>query len=110
MDGKHSVSVQSDDPAAVTEGLVWAKKTWGQLVRLPGKSFQGLAQEGREQVSTAAKASAQSQAEAPDQTDDPPPICGVHQVPMVHVNGRKGLFWSCHEKDADGSWCTYRPR
>ena len=34
VDGKHSVSVQSDDPAAVTEALIWAKKSWGQLVHL----------------------------------------------------------------------------
>ncbi|MGH7485624.1 MAG: hypothetical protein ACREMY_08490, partial [bacterium] len=45
VDGKHSVSVQSDDPAAVTEALVWAKKTWGQLIRLPGKPFQSLSKE-----------------------------------------------------------------
>ncbi len=56
MDGKHSVSVQSDDPAAVTEGLLWAKKTWGQLLRLPGKPFQGLAQEGQQQSDQPTKA------------------------------------------------------
>jgi hypothetical protein len=28
VEGKHSVSVASDDPAAVTEGLVWAQATY----------------------------------------------------------------------------------
>ena len=54
VDGKHSVSVQSDDPAAVTEGLLWAKKTWGQLVRLPGKSFPTLTQDGSVPIDQAA--------------------------------------------------------
>ena len=37
IDGKHTVSVQSDDPAATTETLVWAKKTYDQLRRLGTK-------------------------------------------------------------------------
>src|SRR5215217_8270539 len=101
VDGKHSVSVQSDDPAAVTEGLIWAKKTWGQLVRLPGKSFQSLQGEDREQTNH----SVQSPSEP-----DAPPICAVHNLPMVRVQGKKGPFWSCHQKMADGvTWCSYKP-
>src|SRR5207249_8505520 len=34
VDGKHAVSVQSDDPAAVTEGLVWANDIYKKLQRL----------------------------------------------------------------------------
>jgi hypothetical protein len=110
VDGRHSVSVQSDDPAAVTEGLLWAKQTWGQLVRLPGKAFPTLPQDGSVPIDQTAQAKAPRQDQRSDQTDDEPPICGVHQVPMVRVTGRKGSFWSCHEKLADGSWCSYRPR
>jgi hypothetical protein len=52
--------------------------------------------------------SAEQEAEpAPEET---PPICGVHQVPMVKVNGRRGAFWSYHENNPDGSWCSYRPK
>ena len=108
VDGKHSVSVQSDDPAAVTEGLLWAKKTWGQLVRLPGKSFQTPSQDASVPTDPAVKSEAPHQDRASDQGDDEPPICAVHQVPMVRVQGRKGPFWSCHEKNEDGSWCSYR--
>ena len=37
------------------------------------------------------------------------PICAMHNVPMVWQKGRKGFFWSCHERNADGSFCSYRP-
>ena len=99
VDGKHSVSVQSDDPAAVTEGLLWAKKTWGQLVRLPGKSVPALPSESQEPRHES----------APSSDDTEPPICAVHNLPMVKVQGKKGAFWSCHQKMPDGSWCNYRP-
>ncbi len=38
-----------------------------------------------------------------------PPECEVHHIPMVRVAGRKGSFWSCHRKNPNGSWCTYKP-
>jgi hypothetical protein len=110
VDGKHTVSIQSDDPAAVTEGLLWAKKTWGQLLRLPGKPFESLAQAEQEPSDQVSKLEVRPKAEPPAQLELEPPICGVHQLPMVRVQGRKGPFWSCHEKMADGSWCSYRPR
>lgn len=103
VDGKHSVSVQSDDPAAVTEALVWAKKIWGQLVRLPGKSFQSFAEGDREEIH-------QDQSVVSTVDSEEPPICGVHNLPMVKVQGKKGAFWSCHQKMPDGSWCTFKPR
>jgi hypothetical protein len=43
------------------------------------------------------------------ETEQEPPVCQVHQVPMALVQGRKGEFWSCHTKNEDGSWCSYRP-
>jgi hypothetical protein len=46
-----------------------------------------------------------SEEEAPEET----PMCAVHDLPMVWQKGRKGYFWSCHEKKADGSWCDYKP-
>jgi hypothetical protein len=73
--------VQSDDPAAVTEALVWAKQTWGQLVRLPGKGVQSLTREGREPSNESIRGSAD---------DEEPPICAVHNLPMVEVQGKKG--------------------
>ena len=100
VDGKHSVSVQGDDPAAVTEALVWAKKTWGQLVRLPGKGLQPL-------TSGEGEGNDQTVGSPPD--EEQPPVCAVHDVPMVRVQGRKGAFWSCHQKNPDGSWCSFKP-
>jgi hypothetical protein len=47
----------------------------------------------------------------PDETaeaESKAPICAMHNVPMVEVQGKKGPFWSCHQK-TDGRWCTYRP-
>jgi hypothetical protein len=109
VDGKHSVSVQSDDPAAVTEGLLWAKKTWGQLLRLPGKPLQAQSQQADPQPDAVTNPDVGGQAPEPDTTDLQPPVCRVHHLPMVRVQGRKGPFWSCHEKQSDGGWCTYRP-
>lgn len=100
VDGKHSVSVQSDDPAAVTEALLWAKKTYHQLAVLPAKPFQSLSKEGWEQINQAVRSVAE---------DAEPPTCAVHDLPMVNVQGKKGAFWSCHQKMADGSWCNFRP-
>jgi hypothetical protein len=94
------VSVQSDDPAAVTEALIWAKKTWGQLVRLPGKGVPALPSEGQEPSNESPHSS----------NDEEPPICAVHHLPMVHVQSEKGAFWSCHQKNSNGSWCNYRPQ
>ncbi len=37
------------------------------------------------------------------------PTCEVHHVPMVPVEGKRGPFWSCHRRNADGSFCRYRP-
>lgn len=37
------------------------------------------------------------------------PLCGIHQVPMTLMHGRRGPFWSCHQKRSDGTWCDYKP-
>ena len=37
------------------------------------------------------------------------PMCAIHHVAMVWQRGRRGFFWSCHQKNADGSFCSYRP-
>ncbi len=91
------MNIQSDDPAALTEALVWAKKTYEQLRRLPVKSFPASG--------AASPQDTQQQAQPPEH----PPVCEVHQVPMVWVRGKKGSFWSCHERMPDGSWCSYKP-
>jgi hypothetical protein len=37
------------------------------------------------------------------------PTCPVHDRPMVLMHGRRGPFWSCHQKSEDGTWCDYQP-
>src|SRR5688500_8342874 len=99
VDGKHVVSVQSDDRAAVTEGLVWAQDTYKKLQRL------GQSNGGSNPMAPPAQAVV-PQVVQPEEVE----ICAIHGVNMVWQPGRKGYFWSCHEKMADGiSWCTYRP-
>jgi hypothetical protein len=96
VDGKHTVSVQSDDPAAVTEGLVWAQQTYKKLVTLrsigPTRGVDFTAQGPKQQATL----------------PEEPPLCANHHTPMVWVN-KNGGFWSCHKKNPDGSWCDYRP-
>lgn len=89
-DGKHTVIVSSDDPVGIKAAGAWAKSAYAELVNRYGpKSAPKQAQPDEDQIEEA-------------------PICQVHQVPMIQVNGRKGPFWSCHERVGNG-WCTYRP-
>jgi hypothetical protein len=37
------------------------------------------------------------------------PLCGIHHLPMKLMQGKRGAFYSCHEKMLDGSWCNYKP-
>jgi hypothetical protein len=86
INGNHSVSVSGDDPTSVKEGLAWAR---GIYLKLKERSDQQQA------LSPALAAE--------------PPECAIHHQPMVSVNGKKGQFWSCHQKLEDGSWCPYKP-
>jgi len=85
LDGNHAVSVSGDDPVAMQDGLAWAR---GIHLKLTAHDVQ----------------------QAGGALDDEPPSCVVHDVAMVQVQGKKGPFWSCHEKNDDGSWCSYKPQ
>ena len=108
IDGKHTVTVQSDDPAAATEALVWAKKTYDQLGRLAAKPCQTLSKEQWEGPDRVARAEAHALQE--EATQEEPPICAVHHLAMAKVQGKRGAFWSCHAKMPDGTWCSFKPR
>src|SRR5688572_14572884 len=87
-DGRPEISVTSDDPKAAADAIPWLTQTYVTLLsdaKAMPKAGTTLQQE---------------------QAAEEPPICPVHQLPMVRVRGRKGPFWSCHRKLADGSWCT----
>src|SRR5438045_3168993 len=89
-DGKPVVSVTSDDPTAARDAIPWLAQTYATLLK-------------------DAKAVPQPATVLVEQEADEAPICAVHQVPMARMHGRKGPFWSCHEKLPDGGWCRYKP-
>jgi hypothetical protein len=97
-DGNHKVTASTDDPAELKESLDSAKNVYewmeyfiqqGELHRIKDV-IPGKAQPEQASESSAA------------------PLCGIHQKSMKWVD-KNGGFWSCHEKNEDGSWCKYRP-
>lgn len=101
VDGNHSVSVQSEDPAAVTEGLVWAQDTYKKLAK------RRIARQVPDHPAAHKRGDPDSYQRLDAETGAP--ICEVHNTPMVWQQGRKGYFWSCHQRNTDGSWCSYKP-
>jgi hypothetical protein len=93
-DGKHSVSVKSDDPFSLKDALPLAKKIQEKLLEVNS--------------SPTPKAQPVSQPQQSQQNETP--ICGVHSAPMVSMPSKTGSFWSCHKKNTDGSWCSYKPK
>ena len=89
--GRHTITVTSDDEAAIEAAVSWAAHLYARLAR----------------PSTARRGSVAD--EDIDLDDEPAPECGVHHTPMVRVQGRRGAFWSCHQRMPDGSFCSYRP-
>jgi len=91
-DGRPQVSVTSEDPKAARDAIPWLAQTYATLLKdakaVPQPATTLLNQQGTEE----------------------PPVCAVHQVPMIRVSGRKGPFWSCHERLPDGRWCAFKPR
>ena len=43
------------------------------------------------------------------------PVCGIHGTPMAwktgvsKKSGKPYAFWSCATKNADNTWCTFKP-
>ena len=98
IDGNHSVSVSGDDPATVTDGLAWARGIYLKLQERAKQPSPAPLPRTAETVAHQIAADAEQ-----------PPTCAIHSKPMVSVTGRKGRFWSCHEKNEDESWCSYKP-
>jgi hypothetical protein len=88
-DGKPKVLILANDPYAITVEL-------GSIKTPP--------------VYSAAQSASIPVVEQPELSEQPEePICGVHQVPMKLMHGKRGAFYSCHERMPDGSWCNFRP-
>ena len=95
-DGKHSVSVKSNDPLALQAALPLAKRLQAGLSEV-------------DESPSLTPPIRQPHAPQPDLQQPQAPLCGVHSTPMTQVQGKHGPFWSCHQRTLDGSWCTYRP-
>jgi hypothetical protein len=91
-DGRPHVSVTSDDPEMARQAIPWLAQTYATLLK------------------DAKAVPAPATPLVKRQAAKEPPICAVHQVPMVGVQGRKGPFWSCHARHLDGRWCSFKPR
>ena len=89
-DGKHTVIATTDDKMTAKSVLGWAKATYDRVVEIYGTKAD-LYQKTNGNGETA-------------------PTCGVHHVPMVKVDGKAGPFWSCHQKNPNGTWCSVKPK
>ena len=91
--GNVAVTVSAEDPAEMKAALAWAELAYKHLADGQGKNDDG--QVKNEPVQ--------------EQQEEEAPICPIHNVALTRVKGRYGYFWSCHERNADGSFCTYKP-
>jgi hypothetical protein len=90
-DGKHQVIVTVEDPSGIDAALAVARATYAKLLK--------------DEELTPLSGSTELQQPAPVEAA---PACPMHHRVMSWVaNGRRGRFWSCRKKNADGSWCTY---
>lgn len=83
--GRIAVAVTSDDPQALREAFAWARETYTKL------TAKSDSKDGEQEK------------------DEDVPTCAVHNVPMIKQKGKFGTFWSCHQRNEDGSFCSYRP-
>lgn len=92
-DGKHTVIATTDQVQNSENALAWATETYDSLVKRYGLKHQQYAN---------GNGNGNGNGESV-------PMCGVHHLPMTKVNGKNGEFWSCHQRNADGSYCSYKP-
>ena len=72
--------------------LAWAELAYKQLADGQGKKDDQVKED-----------------QVQEQPEEETPICAVHHVAMVKQRGKYGAFWSCRERNADGSFCSYKP-
>src|SRR3954465_6661925 len=101
-DDQFFVTVRSDDPDALDAALPWPTRMYHQLKAQEAATWNagGVTPESESTV-------ADEDETTNDETN--PPVCAVHGTPMVQMTGKRGPFWSCHRKDANGRFCSYRP-
>jgi hypothetical protein len=102
-DGKHTVHVSADTPEQLRDLVPTAKVLYREVTAEFGTKCQGLPEttpntSNGHTVGKRIDTVAQAQAAVA-------PQCPIHQKAMVYRNGRRGPFWSCHERKPDGRWC-----
>jgi len=90
VNGQHSVNIEADDPIIASRALEWLSQTY-RVSPAPKRADEGAAPQLPLQV-------------APQQ-EAQPPICGIHHQPMKLMHGKRGQFWSCHEKMQGPTGC-----
>ena len=90
--GSVAVTVTAGDPAEMKAGLAWAELVYKHLTDDQAKKDSQVEDD-----------------QIQEQQGEKVPICVIHNLPMVKVKGKDGPFWSCHERNADGSICSYKP-
>jgi hypothetical protein len=92
-DGKHTVIATTDDRLEAKNAMAWVSTVYDQVVQRYGLKHEQYTKNGEPRE---------------ENGGDAVPVCGVHHRPMERVNGKKGPFWSCHERNEDGSWCNFK--
>src|SRR6266550_373898 len=92
VNGQHSVNIQADDPMIASRALEWLSQRY-RVSPAPQRADEGAAPQVPLPVTV--------------QQEGQPPICGIHHQPMKLMSGKRGPFWSCHEKMPNGDWCDY---
>lgn len=120
-DGKHTVHAKADTQSQMDELLPYATglyeqvlKTYGTKPQLWEPVMNGRANSKAARSHANGGANGQAPAQVGRRVDTPAqareavnPHCQLHGTPMRYRQGKYGAFWSCPQRNPDGSWCTY---
>ena len=103
-DGKHTVHVSADTPEEMESLAPKAKALYKVVLKEFGSKPQLWAaanHKGNGDVPVGRRIDTVEQAQ-----EAVAPRCPKHRVAMAYRQGRRGPFWSCPMREADGSWCA----
>lgn len=93
-DGKHTIIASGNTQADMVEAIKWATAAYDKMVKRYGLKYEQYAKTNGSNNHA---------------NGDTVPTCGVHKLPMTRVNGKFGAFWSCRQRNEDGSFCKFKP-
>ncbi len=94
-DGKHTIIVSGNTATEMVEAKKWATAAYDKMVKRYGLKHEQYTKPLNGQTNG---------------NGHTVPSCAVHKTPMVRVDGKFGAFWSCRQRNDDGSFCKYRPQ